>query len=222
MFRLLLVIGLGIPSGLMAGDFSGRWAGTATNARSAAVPVYLTINQKDEFIFGDVMRGGAKTVPLSEAMVRDNELRFRIKEIGGQSTDFALTFVVSGHPLGDRQITLEGTATAAPQESSVILYPVSDNPGKDGIASAPVVIHKVQPRYTEQAREINAQGTVLRQVEIEQTGMISKDQIRVVRGLGYGLDEAAIECVSRWLFKPGFRNGYAVRTAVSIQVDFRR
>jgi len=118
--------------------------------------------------------------------------------------------------------TLEGTATAAPRESSVILYPVNDNPGKDGIASAPVAVHKVEPRYTEQAREMNVQGTVLLQVEIEQTGMISKDQIRVIRGLGYGLDEAAIECVSQWLFKPGFRNGYAVRKAVSIEVNFRR
>jgi hypothetical protein len=117
------------------------------------------------------------------AIVRDNELRFRISEIAGQTTDFALTFVVSGHPLGDRQITLEGAAAAAPRESSVILYPVSDNPGKDGFASAPVVAHKVQPRYTEQAREMNVQGTVLLQAEIEQTGMISKDQIRVVLAL---------------------------------------
>ena len=99
---------------------------------------------------------------------------------------------------------------------------MSDNPDKVGFALAPVLVHKVETRYTEQAREIKMQRTILLQVEIEQTGMISKDQIRVIRGLGYGLDEAAIECVSQWLFKPGFRNGYAVRKAVSIEVNFRR
>ena len=85
-----------------------------------------------------------------------------------------------------------------------------------------VVVHKVEPRYTEQAREAKVQGTVWLKVEIEEIGMVSKDQILVVRSLGYGLDEAAVECVRQWRFKPAFKNGYAVKSAASIEVNFRR
>jgi TonB family protein len=84
-----------------------------------------------------------------------------------------------------------------------------------------VLLHKVEPRDTEQARAAKVEGTVLLKVEVEETGMVSKDQIRVVRRLGYGLDEAAVECVRQWRFKPAFKNGYAAKSAASIEVNFR-
>jgi TonB family protein len=43
----------------------------------------------------------------------------------------------------------------------------------------------------------------------------------VLRGLGLGLDEKAIEAVSRWKFKPALRNGRPVRAAATIEVNFR-
>jgi TonB family protein len=45
--------------------------------------------------------------------------------------------------------------------------------------------------------------------------------IHVVKSLGMGLDEKAIEAVERWRFKPGLRNGQAVNVQATIEVNFR-
>jgi protein TonB len=45
--------------------------------------------------------------------------------------------------------------------------------------------------------------------------------LRVVRPLGLGLDEKAIEAVMKWKFRPGFKEGKAVPVAATIEVNFR-
>ena len=45
--------------------------------------------------------------------------------------------------------------------------------------------------------------------------------IKVIRPLGLGLDEQAIEAVSKWTFKPGMRNGMPVKVQAQIEVTFR-
>jgi len=45
--------------------------------------------------------------------------------------------------------------------------------------------------------------------------------VRVVRSLGLGLDEKALEAVRQWKFKPGMKDGKAVPVAASIEVTFR-
>lgn len=88
----------------------------------------------------------------------------------------------------------------------------------DGV-SAPVVLYKSDPEYTESARAAKYQGTVLLSVEIGPDGLTHN--IRVVRSLGLGLDEKAIEAVQFWKFKPGMKDGQAVTVAATIEVNFR-
>jgi periplasmic protein TonB len=45
--------------------------------------------------------------------------------------------------------------------------------------------------------------------------------IRVVRSLGLGLDEKAIEAVNKWKFRPGVKNGQPVSVQATIEVNFR-
>jgi protein TonB len=45
--------------------------------------------------------------------------------------------------------------------------------------------------------------------------------IKVVRSLGLGLDEKAIEAVEKWKFKPGMKNGVPVAVMATIEVNFR-
>ena len=85
--------------------------------------------------------------------------------------------------------------------------------------SAPVLIHKVEPDYTEEARKAKYQGTVLLYVEIDPNGTATN--IRVQRSLGLGLDEKAVEAVKQWKFKPGQKNGQPVTVAATIEVNFR-
>ena len=48
------------------------------------------------------------------------------------------------------------------------------------------------------------------------------DSFKVIRGLGYGLDESAIQTIaSKWRFKPGTLNGVPVDVQANIEVSFR-
>jgi periplasmic protein TonB len=84
---------------------------------------------------------------------------------------------------------------------------------------APVVLHRVDPEFSEEARKAKYQGTVLLTIEVGEDG--KPHAIRVVRGLGLGLDEKAIEAVSQWKFKPATRNGRPVPAPATIEVNFR-
>jgi TonB family protein len=86
-------------------------------------------------------------------------------------------------------------------------------------ASAPAVLDKVNPEYSEVARKAKYSGTVVLQVTVDATGG-AKD-IRVRRSLGLGLDEKAAEAVKKWKFRPGYRSGQPVAVQASIEVNFR-
>ncbi|MBI2685807.1 MAG: energy transducer TonB [Acidobacteria bacterium] len=88
-----------------------------------------------------------------------------------------------------------------------------------GGVSAPAVLAKVEPEYSEEARKAKFQGTVMLYIEVDENG--KPKNLRVVRPLGLGLDEKAIEAVSRWKFRPGFKDGKAVTVAATVEVNFR-
>jgi protein TonB len=56
----------------------------------------------------------------------------------------------------------------------------------------PSLVSKVDPEYTEQARRTGLSGTVLLRTVNDENGVPT--QVAVIRGLGFGLDEKAIEC----------------------------
>lgn len=85
--------------------------------------------------------------------------------------------------------------------------------------SAPTLIHKVEPEYSEEARKAKYQGTVVLYVVVDEKGL--PRELKVVRALGLGLDEKAIEAVQKWRFRPGYLNGQPVKVAATIEVNFR-
>jgi len=88
-----------------------------------------------------------------------------------------------------------------------------------GGVTAPVLLHKVEPEYSEEVRKAKYQGTVLLYIEVSPDGRATN--IKVQRSLGLGLDEKAIEAVKQWKFKPGYKNGQPVTVAATIEVNFR-
>jgi len=85
--------------------------------------------------------------------------------------------------------------------------------------SAPVAKFTPEPDFSEEARKAKYQGTVVLSAIIGPDGR--PRNIRVVRSLGMGLDEKAVERVRTWLFEPGKRNGTPVAVAMNLEVDFR-
>jgi periplasmic protein TonB len=88
-----------------------------------------------------------------------------------------------------------------------------------GGVSSPQILHQVDPEYSEEARKAKYNGTVLLHIVVNTDGHVS--DVTVVRGVGLGLDEKAIEAVKQWRFKPGARNGVPVRVAANVEVNFR-
>ena len=83
----------------------------------------------------------------------------------------------------------------------------------------PKLIYQVEPEFSEQARKAKYQGTVLLTIEVDTAGRATN--IHVLQGLGLGLDEKAIEAVSKWRFRPGLTNGRPVVTSATVEVNFR-
>lgn len=88
-----------------------------------------------------------------------------------------------------------------------------------GGVSAPVPLYKVEPEYSEEARKAKYQGTVILSIVIDEQGR--PRDIRVIRPLGLGLDEKAIEAVSKWRFRPGYKDGKPVAVQAQVEVNFR-
>jgi TonB family protein len=88
-----------------------------------------------------------------------------------------------------------------------------------GGVTQPAVIFKVDPEYSEEARKAKYSGTVTLAVIVYADGKAG--DIKVVKSLGMGLDEKAIEAVQKWKFKPGMKGGQAVNVRATIEVNFR-
>jgi len=81
------------------------------------------------------------------------------------------------------------------------------------------ILFKPNPTYTEEARRLRLEGEVLLEVSFGASGQLQVN--RVVRGLGHGLDEAAIAAANRMRFKPAQRNGQAVDSTAVVHVVFQ-
>jgi TonB family protein len=87
-----------------------------------------------------------------------------------------------------------------------------------GGISAPTAISSPDPQYTEEARRAKKQGTCTLWLIVDSAGR--PRDIRVVRGLGFGLDEKALEAVRNWRFQPALKDGKPVDVQISVEVEF--
>jgi TonB family protein len=83
----------------------------------------------------------------------------------------------------------------------------------------PVVISEPHPEYTAEAQQLRIQGEVTLQVRFLASGQV--EVLRVVNGLGHGLDEAAKRVAEQIRFKPAFKDGHPVDHTTLIHVTFQ-
>jgi TonB family protein len=81
------------------------------------------------------------------------------------------------------------------------------------------ITYKPNPVYTDEARSLKLEGEVLLEVEFAANGQLHVN--RIVRGLGHGLDEAAVAAANKMRFKPASRNGQAMDSTAIVHVVFQ-
>jgi TonB family protein len=89
-----------------------------------------------------------------------------------------------------------------------------------GQISAPVLTHGVDPEFSDEARRSKYQGICLISVIVDAQG--NPQNPRVVRPLGMGLDEKALEAVRQFKFKPALKDGKTpVPVMMTVEINFR-
>jgi protein TonB len=88
-----------------------------------------------------------------------------------------------------------------------------------GSVSMPEVIYRVDPEFSEEARKAKASGDVLVYLWVDDHG--NPTHTRVIRGMGMGLDERALDAVKQYRFKPAMENGKPVTVEMYVHVNFQ-
>jgi TonB family protein len=124
--------------------------------------------------------------------------------------------------VGDGRSSGRGVVQSAGFGSAQPTGPVSPRarPVEAPAPTTPVeILSKPNPVYTEEARKMRLEGEVLLEILFTSDGRIQVQ--RVVRGLGFGLDEAAISAANRIRFKPAQRSGQPVDSTAIVHVVFQ-
>lgn len=89
----------------------------------------------------------------------------------------------------------------------------------DSSNTAPAAISTPEAKYTAEARSKQIQGVCMISLIVNAYG--NPQNIKVVRSIGYGLDEAAIEAVRNYRFKPAMKDGHPIAITMTVEVRFR-
>jgi periplasmic protein TonB len=83
----------------------------------------------------------------------------------------------------------------------------------------PSLLRELKPDYTEDARRRGIEGDVVLEIVVRSNGTVG--DVRVLKGLGTGLDQRAVDAVRQWRFSPAKRRGVPVDVIVEVAVEFR-
>ena len=84
--------------------------------------------------------------------------------------------------------------------------------------SRPIILSQAPARYTNAAREAKAKGMVVLSIELQPDGTIKV--ANVISGLGFGLDEKAVEATRKIVFLPAIKDGVFVNTTMKPEYRF--
>lgn len=195
-------VGKGGPSGGGGGDASKLKASAGTPPKAAKeqfTPPTVIVQQKSKLMMAPTVVADIKVPPntqlgdpLSKLMTPSNGTA-----VGGGIGSGSGGGVGSGH----------GGPGVGPG-----IFHVGDG------VSAPRPIFTPEPEFSEEARKAKYQGVVVLTIIVGTDGRVHNP--RVIRALGMGLDEKAIEGVKVWKFDPSKKDGRAVAVEMNIEVAF--
>ena len=91
--------------------------------------------------------------------------------------------------------------------------------GAAGVSSGVAILYKPNPAYSAEGREHKIQGDIVLEVIFLASGQMKVT--RVVSGLGFGLDDEAIQSAQRIRFTPAMRDGKPVDFPARVRIEFR-
>jgi TonB family protein len=83
----------------------------------------------------------------------------------------------------------------------------------------PAIVREVKPDYTEEGRRRHIEGDVVVEIVVRSDGSVGN--VKLLQGLGAGLDQRAIEAVRQWRFSPAKRYGVPVDVIVEVAMEFK-
>jgi len=130
----------------------------------------------------------------------------------------------SGVAIGDSSSTVSASRAAVRQGSFgdadvVTVQPKAKSPDPVVKTVPAEITFKPRPVYTDEGRHLKIEGEVLLDVVFSATGQIHI--VRVVRGLGHGLDESAVHAAEQIQFKPAMRDGHPADSEAVLHIVFQ-
>jgi TonB family protein len=183
-----------------------------TNHIEGAVVLNAVISTTGTVEKLNVVSGPVELTPSAIDAVR--QWKYKPYLLNGMPTEVETTITVSYH-LDDSDSDVD-----APQPNTTEPSNAGVTPKKIGNGvSAPILISAVEPSYTPEARKAKTSGRVLVNLQVDTDG--NPSHVRVLHGIGGGLDEKAIEAVRKYKFKPAMEDDQPVPVQLNLEVEFK-
>src|SRR5579864_6397761 len=200
------------PARVVKKDSGGGGQRQPLPARRGHIPPPATAKI---FVPPMVVKPAAPKLVVIEAMADTPQMNLAVPEIG---SPFGSSGIVSGGLGGPVGIGDHGCCGVGDKDGSRVGRPGGDGSSGLKLTRDPEVIYKEEPEYSDEARKARFQGTVLLAIEVDTKGRAVN--IRVIRGLGLGLDQKAMESVSHWKFRPALIGDRPVVAPATVAVSF--
>lgn len=147
----------------------------------------------------------------ADAETTANGTRYHVR-IYPHSTSYLVAFIaenadgIDSMRAGFSQRTAADPAPARPAQA-----------GRD--VQEPKVVRRIDAVYTEEAKAAGAAGTVVLEVRIDKSGFVR--DAKVVKSMGYGLDEAAADAVKQWQFEPSMKDRAPIDVLHEVTVELK-
>ncbi len=155
---------------------------------------------------------------------------------GVQAGSFGSSAVAAGSQAANRQVKAAGldttaalsTASPVPRVRDTAVFGASEiDPPRRSAPRSPSamserdvwILHKPRPLYTEEARKRQIEGSVALEVLFSRSGQVRV--LRVIRGLGFGLDESAIRAAEGIRYKPAEDSGVPIDSTATVRIQFQ-
>ena len=116
-------------------------------------------------------------------------------------------------------VTIEMTFTLGSPRQDAAAPEGTYRKGDAGI-TMPVVVKEVHPHYPAAALKAGISGTVEMQALVHEDGTVSNVTVTKSLDTEYGLDDAAVNALKQWVFRPGTKEEKPVRVLVDVQMSF--